>query len=233
MKLLLLIGSLAAAASLGAAETKPNVLVFYLDDMGWAQPGCYGGNLVATPNIDALARDGVRFTHGYVSACVCAPSRVGLLTGRYQARSGHDANTTARAGTGLVLSETLMSQHLKAAGYATAICGKWHLGHEAGYLPAARGFDFSMGSVSNLGEGRGPSFYRGSELLEDLPGAPVTSPVYAREAHHLHRESAGTAFLPLFALQCRPHAACRLGRMAEEGGVHRRQTRARLCRQSG
>lgn len=164
------------------AVAKPNVLVFYVDDMGWAQPGCYGGKLAPTPNIDALAASGVRFTDGYSSGCVCSPGRVGLMTGRYQARTGHDANPT-RAGRELLLTETTMAQRMKALGYATGIVGKWHLGDTAPeFMPAARGFDFSIGSVGNLGEGKGPSFYRGKDLADDLAGAPITSPVYARES---------------------------------------------------
>jgi arylsulfatase A-like enzyme len=164
------------------AAPPPNVLIFYVDDMGWAQPGCYGGKLAPTPNIDALAASGARFTDGYVSACVCSPSRVGLMTGRYQARSGHDANPN-RPGTELVLSETIFAQRMKEAGYSTGITGKWHLGDTTPeFLPAARGFDFAMGSVSNLGEGRGPAYFRGREAVAELAGAPVTSPVYAKEA---------------------------------------------------
>ncbi len=165
-----------------AETTKPNILIFYVDDMGWAQPECYGGKLAPTPNIDALAAGGVRFTDGYSSGCVCSPGRVGLLTGRYQARTGHDANPN-RPGRDLPLTETTMAQRLKAIGYTTGIVGKWHLGYSAPeFMPAARGFDFSVGTVGNLGEGKGPSFYRGKELLQELPGAPITSPVYAREA---------------------------------------------------
>jgi arylsulfatase A-like enzyme len=150
--------------------------------MGWAQPGAYGGKLVQTPNMDSIASNGVRFTNGYSSGCVCSPGRVGLMTGRYQARTGHDANPT-REGRELLLSEKTMAQHLKPAGYATGIVGKWHLGDTSPeFMPQARGFDFAMGTVGNLGEGKGPSFYRGAELLKDLEGAPITSPVYAREA---------------------------------------------------
>lgn len=164
------------------ASTKPNIVIFYLDDMGWAQPGAYGGKLAPTPNMDRIAADGVRFTNGYSSGCVCSPGRVGLLTGRYQARTGHDANPT-REGRELLLSEKTMAQHLKPAGYTTGIVGKWHLGDTAPeFMPLARGFDFAMGTVGNLGEGKGPSFYRGSELIKELEGAPVTSPVYAKEA---------------------------------------------------
>ena len=165
-----------------AAPAKPNILIFYVDDMGWAQPGCYGGKMAPTPNMDALAKGGVRFTDGYSSGCICSPGRVGLLTGRYQARTGHDANP-GKAGRELLLSETTMAQRLKSAGYTTGIVGKWHLGDTAPeFMPLARGFDFAVGSVGNLGEGKGPSFYRGKEKLNELAGAPITSPVYARES---------------------------------------------------
>ena len=164
------------------AATKPNILVFFLDDMGWAQPGCFGGTLAPTPNMDALARDGVRFKNGYVSGCVCSPSRVGIMTGRYQQRSGHD-NLTTRPGTELDVKETTTAQRLKAAGYTTGIVGKWHLGVSAKeFLPALRGFDYSFGSTSNLGEGSGPEFYRGMEMVPAPAGSPVTSPIYRDEA---------------------------------------------------
>jgi arylsulfatase A-like enzyme len=181
---LLFFASLAPlGSSLHAAEQrKPNVLIFLVDDMGWAQPGCYGGKMAPTPNIDVIAAAGVRFTDGYSSGCICSPGRVGLMTGRYQARTGHDANPN-RPGTELLLSETTMGQRMKAAGYTTGIVGKWHLGDTGPqFLPPARGFDFAIGSVGNLGEGKGPAFYKGAEKMAELAGAPITSPVYAREA---------------------------------------------------
>jgi arylsulfatase A-like enzyme len=180
----LLFAPLAALRAADAARpaAKPNILIFYVDDMGWAQPGCYGGKMAATPNIDSLAASGVRFTDAYSSGCICSPGRVGLMTGRYQARTGHDGNPT-RAGRELLLSETTMAQRLKAVGYTTGIVGKWHLGDTGPeFMPQARGFDFAVGSVGNLGEGKGPSFYRGKEMLADFSGAPITSPVYARES---------------------------------------------------
>jgi arylsulfatase A-like enzyme len=181
-KLILAFASLFLAQVHGAEPAKPNILIFYLDDMGWAQPGAYGGKLAPTPNMDSLAANGVRFTNGYSSGCVCSPGRVGLMTGRYQARTGHDANPT-KEGRELLLSEMTMAQHLKPAGYTTGIIGKWHLGDtDPKFMPLSRGFDFAMGTVGNLGEGKGPSFYRGNELIQELEGAPVTSPVYAREA---------------------------------------------------
>lgn len=180
--LLLLFSTTLLPAVHAADVPKPNILIFYMDDMGWAQPGAYGGKMAPTPNMDALAAGGMRFTSGYSSGCVCSPGRVGLMTGRYQARTGHDANP-GRPGRELLLSETTIAQHLKGAGYTTGIVGKWHLGDtSAEFMPTARGFDFAVGTVGNLGEGKGPSFYRGKELIQDLPGAPVTSPVFARES---------------------------------------------------
>jgi arylsulfatase A-like enzyme len=81
-----------------------------------------------------------------------------------------------------VLSETTMAQRMKAEGYTTGIVGKWHLGSGPEYLPGARGFDYAFGSTANLGDGRGPAFYRGKEPAPDPEGAPVTSPIYARES---------------------------------------------------
>ncbi|MBI5772503.1 MAG: sulfatase-like hydrolase/transferase [Verrucomicrobia bacterium] len=182
----------APLAALHAAKpAPPNILIFYVDDMGWAQPGCYGGKLAPTPHMDSLAQNGVRFTDGYSSGCVCSPGRVGLMTGRYQARTGHDANPT-RAGRELLLTETTMAQRLKAAGYTTGIVGKWHLGDTGPeFMPASRGFDFAVGTVGNLGEGKGSSFYRGKEMLKELPGAPITSPVFARESVNFIEQSKG------------------------------------------
>ena len=212
MKLSALLLCFAAAllSSVHAADVaKPNILIFYLDDMGWAQPGAYGGKMAPTPNMDALAAGGVRFTNGYSSGCVCSPGRVGLMTGRYQARTGHDANPT-RAGRELLLSETTLAQHLKTAGYTTGIVGKWHLGDTSPeFMPTARGFDFALGTVGNLGEGRGPSFYRGKELVEDLAGAPVTSPVYARESVNFMEANQAKPWLLMLSFNAvhSPHVA--------------------------
>lgn len=203
LALSLLLALLAPLAT--SAADKPNVLVLYMDDMGWAQPGCYGGKLAPTPHIDSLARNGVRFTDGYVGACICSPSRVGLLTGRYQARTGHDANSNegkTPESKNLLLGETTIAQRLKALGYATGIYGKWHVGAtSAEYLPANRGFDESFGTTGNLGDKLG--FYRGKEFIPDPAGAPVTSPIYAREANAFmerHRGEPWFLYVPFNAV---------------------------------
>ena len=108
-------GSLAHAAE---PARRPNILIFYLDDMAYGDPACYGGKLTPTPHIDSLATAGIRFTSGYVGACVCGPSRIGLVFGRYQARSGHDSNF-GRPGTELKLPELTIADHLKATKNAT------------------------------------------------------------------------------------------------------------------
>jgi arylsulfatase A-like enzyme len=177
-----LASALVALSSLASmAARQPNIVIFYLDDMAWAQPGAYGGKLAPTPHMDALAKGGVRFTNGYSSACICSPARVGLLTGRYQARTGHDAQP-GKPGREMLLSETTIAQYLKRAGYTTGIVGKWHVGDTTDeFMPASRGFDFAMGSLGNTNEGV-LKYYRGNEKMADIEGGPITSPIYAKEA---------------------------------------------------
>jgi arylsulfatase A-like enzyme len=138
---------LAPAPSFAAAPARPNLLVILADDLGYADLGVHGGRDVPTPHLDALARSGVRFTHGYVSAPYCGPSRAGFFTGRYQTRFGAEFN--ARVGDesrlGLPLAERTIGDHLRAAGYATGLIGKWHLGFSPDRHPLARGFDEYFG----------------------------------------------------------------------------------------
>lgn len=123
----------------------PNIVIFLSDDMGWGQLGFQGGKDVATPNIDRIAREGVKLTQFYVE-CVCSPTRAALLTGRYPFRNGMEERTHGNDNAGMLLDERTLAQALKPAGYATAIFGKWHLGiwHKA-HLPMQRGFDHQYG----------------------------------------------------------------------------------------
>lgn len=140
---LVLFGSAAAAA-------QPNVLIFYADDLGYGETGVYGCKDIPTPNIDAIAAGGIRFTNGYVAATYCSPSRAGLMTGRYPTRFGHEFNAVAHH-SGLSLKETTMATRLKSLGYATCAVGKWHLGGAASqdYYPTNRGFDEFFGTLGN------------------------------------------------------------------------------------
>jgi arylsulfatase B len=147
---LVLAGWLACGALPGfsAEPARPNILFIVADDLGYGEPGCYGGDL-PTPNIDALAASGVRFTSGYVTAPFCAPSRAALLTGRYGTRFGFEFNPigarNAEPGIGLPLTEHTTADALRGVGYATGIVGKWHLGGTAPFHPQRRGFDEYFG----------------------------------------------------------------------------------------
>lgn len=130
------------------AADKPNLIIFYADDLGWGETGAYGCKDIPTPNIDSLAKNGVKFTQGYVAATYCSPSRAGLMTGRYPTRFGHEFNSVANK-TGLHLKETTLADRLKSLGYATACVGKWHLGGGPEYRPTKRGFDEFYGTLAN------------------------------------------------------------------------------------
>ncbi len=128
---------------------RPNIVVILADDMGYGDLPTYGNAHARTPNLDRLAAEGLRFTDFYVSSPLCTPTRVGLLTGRQPERVG--LNYLVQAGStfthGLSLSETTLSEALHAAGYATGIFGKWHLGFDEQYWPNKRGFDEFFGTL--------------------------------------------------------------------------------------
>lgn len=128
---------------------RPNVIVILADDLGYGDTSVYGSRIIKTPNIDALAADGVRFTQGYVTHPVCAPSRAAILTGRYQQRFGWEFNPVGRDRTGGVdRGQAFIGQVLKGAGYHTGMVGKWHLGAAPGYQPLDRGFDEFFGMTA-------------------------------------------------------------------------------------
>jgi arylsulfatase A-like enzyme len=136
-----------------AAARKPNLLIILADDMGYGDIACYGSPDVPTPHIDSLASGGTRFTDGYVSCAVCSPSRVALLTGRYQQRFGHEFNSgpperEAQVNFGLPADARILPQYLKPHGYRSAVIGKWHLGIRPGYHPLDRGFDEFYGFLT-------------------------------------------------------------------------------------
>ncbi|MDX2031164.1 MAG: arylsulfatase [Blastocatellia bacterium] len=134
------------AASLAAQTARPNIVVILADDLGFADVGFNGGREIKTPNIDKLAAAGARLDQFYVQP-VCSPTRAALMTGRYPMRHGLQTGVVRPwAQYGLPLDERTLPQALKEAGYATAITGKWHLGHfQPAYLPTRRGFDFQYG----------------------------------------------------------------------------------------
>jgi arylsulfatase A-like enzyme len=126
----------------GGAETRPpNIVVILADDMGYADAGCYGAKGWKTPHLDSLARDGIRFTQFYVAQAVCSASRTAFLTGCYPNRVGILGALNPSSKVGISDKEQILPQFLKTKGYATAIYGKWHLGHHPQFLPTRHGFD--------------------------------------------------------------------------------------------
>lgn len=138
-------GLLAACLAASAAAAPPNVVFFLIDDLGSGDCGFAGGTEIKTPRIDSLAKEGTILEALYVQP-VCSPTRACLMTGRYPTRTGVYSIVRPHAPWGLPLGERTLAQALKAAGYQTAICGKWHLGEfEPAYRPTARGFDRQYG----------------------------------------------------------------------------------------
>ncbi|MGB7419132.1 MAG: sulfatase-like hydrolase/transferase, partial [Erythrobacter sp.] len=140
---------LLAAVSLGFApalaknsETRPpNVVLIMADDLGWGDIGANGADMIATPNIDRLAAEGIRLTTFYARSNACTPSHAALLTGRYPIRSGMQHVVSPHSDSGLPQSEITLPELLREAGYATGMVGKWHLGHRDEFWPTAHGFD--------------------------------------------------------------------------------------------
>ncbi len=142
--------------TLGVAQAdRPNIVIVLADDMGHGDLGCMGSEKLITPHLDALAASGVLCSQGYVASPVCSPSRAGLLTGRDPRRFGYEENLNSSAANyatrpdllGLPPGEYTLGDHLRAAGYATALIGKWHQGSGAGFHPNARGFDHFCGML--------------------------------------------------------------------------------------
>lgn len=134
-------------------KIRPNILIILADDMGYGDLGCYGSRQIPTPFLDRLAANGVRCTQGYVSGNVCAPSRAGLLTGRYQQHFGFEHNLGGgkqrhhvATQLGIPIDQPTIADRLKDLGYRTGLIGKWHVGQAVPeMLPNAKGFDYFFG----------------------------------------------------------------------------------------
>jgi arylsulfatase A-like enzyme len=177
---LALLAAAGPGLSRAGAASPPNLVIFYADDLGWGETGVQGNKDIPTPNIDAIARNGIRFTSGYVAATYCSPSRAGLLTGRYPTRFGHEFNSVANA-TGLRLDQRTIADRLKGLGYTSATVGKWHLGAGPEYRPTKRGFDEFYGTLNNTPFFH-PTNFVDSRISNDV--RPVTDPnFYTTDAY--------------------------------------------------
>ena len=200
-------------ASSLAAERPPNVVFFLVDDLGWSDLGCYGSGFHETPNIDALAREGVRFAQAYAACHVCSPTRAAIMTGKYPAALGltdwlpgrkdfpfqklQNAPTIQQ----LPLEETTLAEAFKQHGYATGHFGKWHLGEEP-FGPTQQGFDVQV-PCWNKGwpkVGYHPPF--GFEGLKDSPGDYLTDRLTDEAIAFIdeHRERPFFLYLSHFAV---------------------------------
>jgi len=181
-----------------AEAASPNIVVIFTDDQGVNDVGCYGSE-IATPHIDGLAQDGMRFTQFYAASSICTPSRYGLLTGRYPHRSQDQLLGALMfladedLSRGIQPGEETYVSRLANAGYRTALVGKWHLGHgKRKFWPTRHGFDSFFGHTGGcvdfftLNYGNRPDWYRGESLVETDGYA---TDVITDEAIRLLRES--------------------------------------------
>jgi arylsulfatase B len=160
---------------LAISSDKPNIILIVADDLGYGELGCQGNPQIPTPNIDAIANNGIRFTNGYVTASVCSPSRAALMTGKYQTRFGYEHNPLSAMNDdptcGLPEGMITMAGMLQNAGYITGMFGKWHLGGTAKSFPLRRGFDEFFGFLHE-GHYYLPSPYQGVTALLRRPVLP-------------------------------------------------------------
>ena len=159
---------------------KPNVVVFFTDDQGTLDAGCYGSDDLLTPTIDKLAETGVRFTQAYAHT-VCCPARAALLTGRHPQRSGVNhwtqGDMNSAKGINMALDEFTMAEVLKRAGYRTALFGKWHLGAHRDYGPKKQGFDEFFGIRDGFIDNYNHYFLHGTGFHDLYEGTkPIKAP---------------------------------------------------------
>jgi len=200
-----------ALAQRAAPARSPNILLILADDLGYAELGVQGCKDIPTPNIDSIATNGVRFTDGHVTCPICAPTRAGLMTGRYQQRFGFETNPgpeqIAAANFGLDLKEVTLATRLKSLGYATGMFGKWHIGYKPDLQPTARGFDEFFGFLSGannylpgLRDNRRNPLLRGTEPIQETE---YLTDAFGREAVSFiqrHKDHPWFVYLPFNAV---------------------------------
>ncbi|MGW8317016.1 MAG: sulfatase family protein, partial [Bacteroidales bacterium] len=181
----------------GTEEELPNIVVIYCDDLGYGDLGCFGNEVIRTPNIDRMAEEGMKFTEFYSASPVCSPSRAALLTGRIPQRMGINGVFFPRSYTGMPVEEITTANLLKAKGYNTGIVGKWHLGHRHEYLPLQRGFDEYFG-IPYSNDMLSVVYIDGNEVVDFHPDQHYTTRTYTEKAiDFIDRHSDGPFYLYL------------------------------------
>jgi len=176
---LLLLATLLSSTAL--CQRQPNIVFILADDLGYGDVGAYGATDIRTPNIDLLAKGGLKFTEFYAPSPVCSPTRAGFLTGRYPRRMGIDGVFFPESFTGLPAAEVTVAEALQERGYATGIVGKWHLGHHPRFLPLQNGFDEYFG-IPYSNDMQGVVYLRGNDVAEYKVDQRYTTKVYTEEA---------------------------------------------------
>ena len=160
-------GAAGSATNAIAAERKPNVVLIMTDDQGAVDLNCYGAKDLVTPNMDRIAKEGVRFTRFYSACPVSSPSRAGLLSGKFPAAVGVPGNIGSGK-EGLASKHHLLPEMMKEAGYRTAHIGKWHLGHHQDTRPNGQGFDYSYGHMEGCIDNYSHFFFWAGPNRHDL-----------------------------------------------------------------
>ncbi len=190
---LLAIGVTHVAAAATNPPARPNLIVIMTDDQGYADVGFNGCKDIPTPNIDAIAANGVRFTSGYVVYPVCSPSRAGFITGRYPQRFGYERNPRFQPEnrvSGLALTETTIADALGKAGYHSGLIGKWHLGAHPDLHPIKRGFNEFFGHL-----GGGARYFPEEMTLKQAAGAMDEGDSYRLQILRNHEPVRTTNYL--------------------------------------
>jgi arylsulfatase A-like enzyme len=197
--------------AVAACAARPNVVLVYADDLGFGDLGCYGHPVIRTPHLDALARDGLRFTRFYAPSALCSPSRAGLLTGRTPYRTGIRSWIPGGSSVFLSRQELTLAALLRREGYATALVGKWHLNGDLGDpgqpQPVDHGFDHAYGhNAFQVPTNRNPTnVYRNGKLLRAQEG--FTAQLYADEAiAWLEQRAASAQPFFLYLAPAEPHS---------------------------
>jgi arylsulfatase A len=209
MKSIAILACVALLCAGAACAERPNVVIIFMDDMGYADVGCYGAKGFETPAMDRMAAEGLRLTDFYVAASVCTPSRAALLTGCYAQRVGRlgvlfpDRNGKV-SNRGLNPDETTIAEMLKAVGYTTGMVGKWHLGDKTMFLPLQHGFDeyFGLPYSNDMRKGRNGMpplpLIEGNETVEEEPDqAYLTRRYTERAVRFIEQHKHGPFFLYL------------------------------------
>jgi arylsulfatase A len=213
LRAVLLAGGLLSLAGVSESATQPpNVVLVFVDDLGYGDLGVYGHPTIHTPRLDRMAAEGVKLTSFYAAAPVCTPSRAALLTGRYPIRFGLAGNLGPASDGGLPAEERTLAEALKSRGYRTAAFGKWHLGSVPGFFPTDNGFDVYLGlPYSNdmippwVRTERPLHLYRGDTPTDEEPVDQTTlTRRYTDEAVHFIRESKDAPFF-IYLPHSMPH----------------------------